>query len=104
MSGVLVPTPGIEVPTELPGHARIFGVGVRRSGRSLTAKAWVLDGTGKGGRDLEITLNAMPMWEGQSSIDGLNIETTPEFIPFRRTGRAHVIGSDIDGGWGDGLR
>ena len=69
------------------------------AGRSLTAKAWVLDGTGKGGRDLEITLNAMPMWEGESNIAGLNIETTPEFILFRRTGRAHVIGSDIDGGW-----
>jgi hypothetical protein len=68
-------------------------------GRSLTVTAFVLDGTGKGGRDVEVTLNALPIWQGQSSIAGLNIETTPEFILFHRSGRAHLIGSDVDGGW-----
>lgn len=53
----------------------------------------------KGGRDVEITLNAMPLWEGQSTVSGLNIQTSPEFIVFHRTGRAHLISSDTDGGW-----
>jgi hypothetical protein len=48
---------------------------------------------------MEITLNAIPLWEGQSNISGLNIQTTPEFIVFHRTGRAHMISSDTDGGW-----
>lgn len=76
-----------------------FARSAAEAGRSLTAKAWVLDGTGKRGRDVEITVNALPMWEGQSNITGLNIQTSPEFILSHRTGRAHVIGSDIDGGW-----
>ena len=76
-----------------------FARNATAEGRSLTATALVVDGTGKGGRGVEITLNALPIWQGQTSIAGMNIATTPEFILFHRTGRAHVIGSDIDCGW-----
>lgn len=76
-----------------------FAESAARDDRPLTAKAWVADGSGKGGRDVEIVLNAMPMWKGQSSVAGLDLETTPDFVFLRRTGRAHLIGSAVDGGW-----
>ena len=68
-------------------------------GRPLTSAATVIDGTGKGGRDLEITLNALPMWEGQTNIDGLQIETTVDFLLLYRTGRAHTVRETSDNGW-----
>lgn len=68
-------------------------------GRPLTSLATVIDGTGKGGRDLEITLNALPMWEGQTNIAGLRLETTPEFLLLRRTGRAHALKETSGDAW-----
>ena len=77
-----------------------FAQSAAREGRALMAKAWVTDGTGKGGRDVEIALNAMPRWHGQKSIAGLSLQTAPEFVLIRRTGRAHIVQSGIaDGGW-----
>jgi hypothetical protein len=77
-----------------------FAQSAARDGRALMVKAWVTDGTGNVGRDVEITLNAMPRWQDQENIAGLNLQTMPDFVLLRRTGRAHVVESEIaDGGW-----
>ena len=70
-----------------------------REQRPVTAKAWVGTGSGKNGRDVEITLNALPMWDGSASIAGLSIQTTVEYVLMNQTGRAHELDSEDGRAW-----
>jgi hypothetical protein len=76
-----------------------FARSAAKQGRPLTAFAVVEDGSGKRGRDVEITLQAMPMWHGQRDITGLQVRTTPEYAVLLSTGRTHRIVAEQDGWW-----
>lgn len=67
-------------------------------GRVLTAKACVASGTGASGRDVEITLLAVPRPADQRSIVGLDVQTRPDYVVTNR-GFAHVIKSEVTSGW-----
>ena len=69
------------------------------AGHSLTANALVSVGTGSKGRDIEITLNAVPVLHNQSHIDRRNIETRPEYVLVHRSGFAHILESEQSDGW-----
>lgn len=69
------------------------------AGRLLTAKALVSAGSGSKGREIEITLNAIPLLKNQTHIDPRAIETRPEYVLAIRTGFAHVLESEHPEGW-----
>lgn len=76
-----------------------FADSAAAEGRPLTAKAWVVGGSGESGGKVGITLNAVPMWRGTNSIGGLKIDRTAEFVYEFSTRVAHKLESDSDGSW-----
>jgi len=67
-------------------------------GGTLAATAVVSRGSGASGRDVEITLDAIPRLIDQRSIIGLDVQTSPEYV-VTRDGLAHSVKSEVASGW-----